>query len=281
MTSFSFIDETFDPNISSSYFLSIQVNLDGFSFCTLDPVRNKYIQLRHIPFNNQVEIGPQLEKCFEEIELLNLPFKKTMVLIPSQHSTLVPTGIFDASLKRDWLEFCINADDHALVLFNKVKMADAYNVFSVSEAVYNIMRRQFPEPVFFHQHTPIIETNLSSSFSGSENTALFINLNRNFFDIVVFGKNRLKLCNSFPIKSDNDFIYFTLFVFEQLKLEPANTEVVLCGWHPDFSNLHKHLANYVRNVKQCDLPTHYQYSYHFRETRLGSFHNLLNLASCV
>ena len=283
MTSFSFLDETFDPNISSSYFLSIQVNLDGFSFCTLDPVRNKYIQLRHVSFIDQPEqnIQFQLEKCFQEIELLNLPFKKTLLLVPSQQSTLIPSGIFDPSLKNDWLKFCTNTIEKGLVLYNKVKMADAFNVFSVPEYVFNLMKRQFPEPIFFHQHTPIIETNLSTPFSAFDSVALFIHFNRDFFDIVVFGKNRLKLCNSFPIKSDNDFIYFTLFVFEQLKLEPVNTEVILSGWHPNFANLHKQLAKYIRNVKQSDLPTHFEYSYHFKETRLGGFHNLLNLASCV
>lgn len=281
MTGFSVIDETFDPNISSSYFLSIQVNLDGFSFCTLDPVRNKYIQLRHIPFHKQQNLSTQLEKCFEEVEILNLPFKKTLVLIPSRQSTLVPSAIFDPSLKEEWLKFCVNPEENPLILYNKVKMADAYNLFAVPDSIYKIMIRQFPEPHFFHQHTPIIESNLATSISGNDNTALFINLNNDFFDIAAFGKNNLKLCNSFPIKSDNDFIYFTLFVFEQLKLEPAKTEVVISGWHPDYLNLNKHLTNYIRNVKQCDLPHHFQYSYYFRENNLAGFQNLLNLASCV
>jgi hypothetical protein len=281
MTGFSFIDETFDPNISSSYFISIQVNLDGFSFCTLDPVRNKYIQLRHIPFLAHLDLAAQIEKCFEEVEILNLPFRKTLVLTPSQQSTLVPTGIFDPLLKEEWLKFCIRPEENTRVLFNKVKMADTFNVFAIPESVFAIMTRQFPEPVFFHQHTPIIESNLAAHQSGNDGTALHINLNKDFFDIAAFGKNHLKLCNSFPIKSDNDFIYFVLFVFEQLKLEPSKTEVVLSGWHPEFSILYKHLTNYIHNLKQTELPHHFHYSHHFRENRLNRFHNLLNLATCV
>lgn len=281
MTSFSVIDETFDPNISLSYFLSIQIDLDGFSFSTLDPVRNKYIQLRHISFSDKEPIEYQIERFFEEIEILNLPFKKTLILVPSRQSTLVPSGIFDPALKNEWLNFCVSTEDDHLVLFNKIKMADTYNVFSVSDSIYKAMIKQFPEPVFFHQHTPLIESNLSTRISGNDNTSLFINLNKGFFDVVAFGKNHLKLCNSFPIKSDNDFIYFTLFVFEQLKLEPAKTEVILSGWHPQYASLYKHLTNYVRNIKQTDLPDHFQYSYQFRETRMTSFYNLLSLPLCV
>lgn len=281
MTSFAFIDETFDPNISLSYFLSIQINLDGFSFCTLDPVRNKYIQFRYVEFDAHLSLSKQLEKCFEDIEILNLAYKKTLVLIPSRFSTLVPTGIFTPELRSEWLRFCIQPNDNQRILYNKVKMADAFNVFAIPEEVYKIMARQFPEPVFFHQYTPIIESNLTGRLSGNEFTSLYIHLNNDYFDIVAFEKNHLKLCNSFPIKSDNDFIYFTLFVFEQLKLESANTEVIISGYHPEYSNLFNHLSTYIRNVKQSDLPGHFQYCYHFRENRMNSFVNLLNLASCV
>lgn len=281
MTGLSVIDETFDPNISSSYFISIQVSLDGFSFCTLDPVRNKYIQLRHVPFSPHESQTQQIERCFEDIELLNLPFKKTFVLFPSRHSTLVPSGIFNPEIKEEWLNFCVQHENDQLTLFNKVKMADAFNVFAIPETIYSIMNRQFPEPQFFHQHTPIIENGLLTRASGNEGTSLMINLNKDFFDVVVFEKGRLKLCNSFPIRSDNDFIYFTLFVFEQLKLEPAHTEVILSGWHPDFNGLFKHLANYIKNIRQTELPDSFVYSYHFKEFRSSGFYNLLSLAACV
>ena len=281
MNGLSVIDETFDPNISSSYFISIQVSLDGFSFCTLDPVRNKYIQLRHIPFSRNESLVQQIEKCFEETELLNLPFKKTFVLIPSRHSTLVPSAIFKPEKKEEWLNFCVQHENDQLTFFNKVKMADAFNVFAVPAAVYTIINRQFPDPQFFHQHTPIIENGLSARATSNESASLMIHLNKDFFDVVVFEKGRLQLCNSFPIRSDNDFIYFTLLIFEQLKLEPAQTEVILSGWHPDFNGLYRHLANYIKNIRQTELPGSFVYSYHFKEFRSSGFYNLLSLAACV
>ncbi|MFP4019583.1 MAG: DUF3822 family protein, partial [Bacteroidales bacterium] len=47
MRDFSFADETLDLNRSSSYILSIQIYLNGFSFSILDTVRNKYSLLKH------------------------------------------------------------------------------------------------------------------------------------------------------------------------------------------------------------------------------------------
>jgi hypothetical protein len=281
MKSFSIVDETFDPSISSSYFLSIQITLDGFSFCTLDPVRNKYIQIQHINFVRHLSLYQQVEECFNHIEKLSLPYKKTLVLLPGRLATLVPTPLFDGEDVEKWLSFTHTMPEKHAIKTNKIKMADAYNIFSVNQSLEQLLRKQFPNPLFFHQHTPIIEGNLTTNMSNAQQTTLFINLATEYFDLLAFGNNNLKLCNSFPIKSENDFIYFTLFTYEQLKLNPADTEIILSGIHPYFSKLSVHISKYVRKVKHAGMPHHFQYSHQFREINNQSFYNLLSLPVCV
>lgn len=281
MKPFSIVDETFDPSISSSYFISIQITLDGFSFCTLDPVRNKYIQIQHIGFSRQKPFYQQVEDCFNQIEKLSLPYKKTLVLLPGRVATLVPTPLFDGEEATKWLSFTHIVPEKHAVKTNKIKMADAYNVFPVNENLEQLLKKQFPNPLFFHQHTPIIEGNLTTNMSNAQQTTLFINLAGDYFDLLAFGNNNLKLCNSFPIKSENDFIYFTLFTYEQLKLNPADTEIILSGIHPQFSQLSAHISKYVRKVKHTSMPHHFQYSHQFREINNQSFYNLLSLPVCV
>ena len=68
----SIVDETFDANISSSYFLSIQASLDGFSFSILDPIRNKYIQFGSYTFQEHItdaDLATLINKIFEEIRI--------------------------------------------------------------------------------------------------------------------------------------------------------------------------------------------------------------------
>ena len=281
MNSFSIVDDTFDPSISSSYFLSIQITLDGFSFCTLDPVRNKYIQIQHIKLARNKPLHKQVEDCFNNIEKLNLPYKKTMILLPTQVATLVPTPLFNNEDALSWLSFTHSVPENHAVKTNKIKMADAYNIFPVNEIIEQLMKRQFPDPLFFHQHTPIIEGNLATNMSNTQQTTLFINLSGEYFDLLAFGNNNLKLCNSFPIKNENDFIYFTLFTYEQLKLNPAETEIILSGSHPQFSQFSANISKYVRKVKQTSMPHHFQYSHQFREVNNQSFYNLLSLPICV
>ncbi len=50
MQDFAFIDETLDINLTQSYKLSIQVSLNGLSFCILDQLQGKYIVFSHKNF---------------------------------------------------------------------------------------------------------------------------------------------------------------------------------------------------------------------------------------
>ncbi|MDR2926994.1 MAG: DUF3822 family protein [Cytophagaceae bacterium] len=282
MKNFSITDETFDPNISLSYFLSIRLNPDGLSFCTLDPVKNRYIQLRHVVFDSNAPTVDQLEENFSRLDLLNLPFKRTFILVPSQKSTLVPSGAFQSDRIDEMLRFSCNVPEGYTVHYNKIRMADAFNIFAVPNRVEAIIRRQFPEPLFFHQNTPFIDSILSTTVLDEENISLMcIDFNTDFFDIVVIEKGRLKLCNSFPIKSDNDFIYFTLFVFEQLKLTEATTSVYISGLHQNKQQFVQQLSHYLSKIKSLDFPRHFRYSPLFKDVQATGFYNLLNLPVCV
>ncbi|PWD98700.1 DUF3822 family protein [Marinilabilia rubra] len=277
------VDETYDTNITSSYFLSIQVNLDGFSFSTLDPVRNKYIQFKYFSFGkvNSDELPVLAEKIFEQNELLNLPYKKVFVLLPSPYSTLVPSGLFEEKEAGKWLSFTHQLPPEQKIVHSIMKMADAWNIFAAPKEMVDLFRRQFPDPRFFHQYVPMAETRLAVSRPGAGRNQAIINLQKKYFDLVVLEKNNLKLCNSFEISSEEDLIYYTLFVFEQLQLSPSGIEVQLIGSHPDFNKIKQTLGKYIKHVKQPGLPGGFQYSYLFKEVSGHKFHNLLSMASCV
>lgn len=281
MNNFSYTDESFDYNITNSYFLSIRISPDGFSFCTLDPVLNKFIQIQHIQLNHNKDLTEQIEQCFREIGKLNLPYKKTLVLIPVQQFTLVPSGIYSDDDKKSWINFTNNISETQTPISNKLKLADATHIFLLENEIKNIFKRQFANPVFLHPHCPIIENNLSTNITDGENKLMFVNIEYNYIDILVFGNNNLQLCNSFPIRSNNDFIYFTLFTFEQMKLNSSNTSIVLSGYHKYFNEMALQLRKYIKNVTFAKFPYQYQYSHIFKDINQTKFHTLLNVSTCV
>jgi len=289
MTNFSIVDDSFDYNITLSYFLSIRITPDGFSFCTLDPVKNKFIQIQNITFDPTDNFLQQSESCFKTIEKLNLPYKKTLILLPTQYSTLVPAGLYNEANKDTWMQFVHSSpqtrgttktSDESIIA-NPIKLADAVNLFRVNNKLAELMKRQFQEPQFFHQHTPIIENHLSTNLTDGDRQLMFINLEFDYFDILIFGKNNLQLCNTFKISNSNDFIYFTLFVFEQMKLNSSTVSVIISGHHPSFKEMVTHLKKYLKNVTLAKFPHQFQYSHLFKDIDASAYHTLLSLSVCV
>jgi hypothetical protein len=279
----SVVDETYDTTITSSYFLSIQASLDGFSFCTLDPVRNKYVQFRHFEFKNldKEEFHSVVEQLFENNDLLNLPYKRVFILVPSPVSTLVPSGLFQPEEAGKWLSFTHQIPSAHDISFSRMKLSDAWTIFAIPEKIKELFKRQFPEPVFLHQYVPMTETKLAVSRPGTSKSQIIINIQKRFFDLVVLEKNNLKLCNSFEITGEDDLIYYTLFVFDQLQLSPTAADVQLIGTHPRLDEMKQALSKYIKHVKKPGLPGGFQYSYLFRDVPGYKFHNLLSLTGCV
>lgn len=282
MMNFSVVDEAYDPKITTSYFLSIQVTLDGFSFCTLDPVTNRYIQIQHFAFIEGQTIDKQVSGIFNQIEKLSFPYKKTLILLPSEISTRIPAPLFDPDAINEYLSFCQEVPTSHVVWYNKLKVAGAFNIFPVNPILHELLSSQFPDPKYFHQVTPIIESFLSSSFTKADNTVLFVNLARGYFDLAAFANNNLKMCNTFHLTSENDFLFYILYTLDQMKLKPESTELMVSGTHKNFDNMVIQLSRYVRRVKQSSLPPQYQYSNKFREIHnFSAFYNLLSLPTCV
>lgn len=162
-----------------------------------------------------------------------------------------------------------------------MKLSDAWNVFSIPSNIRELFARQFPEPHFLHPYIPVAETKLTVNRPGPGRNQVVISLQQKYFDMVVLEKNNLKLCNSFEINGANDLIYFTLFVFEQLDITPASTDIQVIGSHPDKDAILNTLRKYIKHVKQPGLPGGFQYSYLFKDVPGHRFFNLLSLPACV
>jgi len=282
MVTFSIIDESFDTRVTSSYFFSVRLNPDGFSYCTLDPVRNKYIQIGNIVLNEDEQSVPQLNSHFSSIDILNLPYKKTLILVPTRTATIVPSGIFEPDKAETLLRFCCEVSENETIHYNKVRAADAFNIFSIRSDIETFFKMQFPEPVFLHQNTPLIDSYLSSStICENETNFVCINFNAYFFDIVVFDKSGLKLCNSFPAKNENDVVYYTLFTFEQLKFAESATTVFISGINDANRKFSDKLSRYLSRIKYVEFPNNFRYAMKFKDARIAGFYNLFSLSSCV
>ncbi len=281
MQNFAFVDETLDINITQSYYLSIQVSLNGLSFCILDPVRNKYIALSHQNFENDLVFDDFLntiENIIKKDDLLSHSYKSTKLIWLSNKNTFIPSSYFNKKNLKKYFEFNQKLDDLDEIHFKELKYVDAYSIFVVPNQIANIFIKQFPDLNFYNQQIPFIEHTLFKYHS--ESKKVFVNVNDEFIDLSITENGKLLLYNNFVYKTESDMIYFIMYVFDQFNLNAENTELILSGFIDKKTSIYSKLKGFINHIRFDKLSEDFSYSYTFNQVPPQSFTNLFNLHLC-
>jgi hypothetical protein len=282
MHDLSLLDETLDINITKSYYLSIQIDLNGFSFCLLDTIRNKYVALKHFSLDHLAEDpGKNIRAVFEQDEFLKREFKGSKMIYTTRQSTLVPEPLFNKENVTDYFSFNHSLDNNNYqIFFNRLKHAEVYAVFAVPEHVISVVQEYLPSVKIFHQSVPLIENIFLNRRNRKDQLIAYLNISDKLFDIVVIDDKKLNLHNCFSFQDENDLLYFTLYVFEQQKLDPGNTEIILSGRITKTMKQYEVLRKYIRHIRFDTPNTQFTYSYTFNDIPSHTYLNLLNLYPC-
>ncbi|MGE0090843.1 MAG: DUF3822 family protein [Bacteroidales bacterium] len=276
-----FVDETLDKNLIHTYHLSIQAGLNGLSFCILDPVTNKYIVLSHQNFDeNQTvdDITLLMTDFIESSELLNKDYKSTRMIWSSEKSLIVPEELFSKENLKKHFEFVHQLNELDEIHFNKIHNLNAYSIFAVPSLAANLFVRHFKNVRFYNQQQVLIEDIISKSTSSK--TRITIYVHNHFFDIAVSELHKLQMINSFKYKKDEDIVYYVLLLMDLYKLNNENCELFAGGFIDKGSTLYSKLHNYVKQIKFCNSPEGYNYSYTFEKIPYQRFSTLFKLAQC-
>lgn len=231
--------------------LSIQIYLDGFSFCIYHPRLQKYIAFESFEFDEKQKTPEQLLKefqiVFEENELLNQSYQKVTVIHQNELSTLVPLEYFNEDHLKDYLKNTVKVLPIDYISYDTLKNSGANVVYIPFVNINNFLFQKFGEFDFYHSSTLLIDL-LQEKQKNAEDHTVYVNVGFNTFDIVVFNKKELVLQNNFVFQTSEDFIYYILFTLEQLELD---TNTVACEFLGDLekeSELYQMAYKYIRNV---------------------------------
>lgn len=283
MVEFELIDETFDINITQQYHISIQVSLSGYCFSVLDLRRNKYILMKNYFFPEDAsadQIAGQLRSLHEKDEFLQRDYQSVYVMFISERSTLVPLPLFEGNKVDNYFAFNHGLESFEQVRYNKLKQTDAVNLYTIFREFEKLISERFSNAKFFHQLTTFIEKALMDNKNSKDAYKVFINVHREFFDIIAIHHGKLELSNSFRYKTESDFTFFILYVFDQLKINPEETVVTICGELSKDAQQTQLLKTFVKDVNFEKYSTQSLYSYTLANIPAHRFFNLLNLYHC-
>ena len=232
--------------------LSIQLSLDGFSFCVYNKFSNNIAVFAKYEFTNTTPTPYEhlnlVKQLFSQEKTLNIKYKSVSVTHFNNLITQVPLPFFDKNNLKYYLQNTIKVLDNDYITFDEIDNSEIVNVYIPFVNINNFLIDTYGSFIFKHSSTVLIET-LLKVYKNFNEDYYFINVSNFNFEIVVLKNKKLELYNYFSFKTKEDFIYYILFTAEQLNLNPEEFKLILLGDIEKESELYKILYQYIRNIK--------------------------------
>ncbi len=274
--------ETKRNNIDHTNFkkLSIQVSLNGLSFCILNTIANEIIALRHFQFEevtNPLQLEKEINAIFEkETALLNQSFETVTVSHINSLSTFVPKPLFSDKNLADYLKYNNKILPIDYMTFDVITNNDMVNVYIPYVNINNLFFEKYGAFHYKHFATILLENIFQLSTSDEEPT-VYVHVQKTHFEIVVIQQKKLLFYNSFEYTSSEDFIYYLLFTIEQLKLNTNTLQLYFLGAIDKSDVLYTVAYTYVRHVDLLDKQ--YDFSFDTAIEKPKSHHNFTLLTN--
>ena len=266
------------------YHLILSVAANEFTICVIDTLSKRCLLGEKHSFelgNSTENLTLICDRIIEDHHLLKARFwKKITVAYASQNFTLIPNDLIEDENLSKYLELhgSLDLNMEAVKRYNH-KNLSASNIFSIPKTLQSFFSELYGDKVtYVHQTSSFIEGILAYQNISTENK-LFINYEHSTLTIIVLKAGKLEYCNQFKATKDEDLVYYTMFVMNELYLNPETTLLTLWGDMEIKSDAYLQLFKFIRNVKFGKRNKSIKFSYNFDElnehqlfSTLGTFY---------
>ncbi|NND88605.1 MAG: DUF3822 family protein [Flavobacteriaceae bacterium] len=230
--------------------MSVQISLIGLSFLISDADSGDLVFFHEENLDRthtSEELSFVLESVFKKHEPLSGPFKEITVVFSTIISTVVPKPLFDETKAIEYLKFNSKLLPSDFVAYDLVENTDWVVVYIPFVNINNFFFERFGTFQYYHATTLLLD-NIVKEHSLSKEPKAYLHIQKDFFTLSIISDQKLHLCNSYNYQTDEDFIYYLLFGFEQLKLDPDQVPLSLSGNISQEDSLYELIYTYIRHV---------------------------------
>lgn len=234
-------------NQSTQKKLTLQVDPKEVAYLIQNQLTNEILHFRSYALDPFKNLELELEKMFSSDELLFTDFDEVEILHKNNLNTLVPNEFFNEAVLGSYLQYNVKVFPTDFFASDELVTIKANNVYVPYVAFNNYFIDKFGSFTYKHIFTPLIE--YASSQSSKDEQKIWLYKSDETLVILAFKNNELMFFNSFDMQSKEDLIYYVLFVFEQLQLEPSKETVHLFGQFDIEDEYYTILYQYINKVE--------------------------------
>ena len=257
--------KTFNSDHAEQYHLSVQIGLTHLIYCIINTITN------NLEYLNNLIINDDFINIVNKEDILKLNFASSSVAFTNFPCTLIPNALFKENSLEEILR--LNTDVYEIIRSNQLAEIDTHLAYTIPSVINDIVFTFFPNAKQKAQQTILIEQ--FSKYNNKEDN-VYLYINDNVLDITAFRNNKLLLNNAFNFTTKEDILYFTLFVFEQLKIDAETVNVILYGEIIKRDENHQLLYDYIRNIEFGKKPDYIHLSSEFNNLQDHQFYALFS-----
>lgn len=227
--------------------LIIEVSENHIRFCEMDAVQNLPLWVVYYPFDSVIEMSPDehLINAVKHFQFSKKSYNKVLLNSIDKLFTLCPTAFYKADDARSLLEFNVGSVGNRLVLTDDIN-SDVKLIYAIDEQLKSVLDKLYPQHQLKHSLTVLSKLMLSSDEFSKD--GILLSLQNNCIEFVVKQDHKLLLANQYTVKTQEDVLYYLLFILEQYQLNPLFVNVSLMGNVEADAPLIKSLKKYIKHV---------------------------------
>ena len=278
----SFFDKSFSDSKTSEYQLFLQISKNGLSYTVFNFQTSTFIGFENFLFNdiyNDYSILNPLNQVIEQTHLLKKSFNKFVVSFVNNRATLIPKPLYKADELKKYHQFNFTEQEEDVYLSDYVLNLSAYNIYSIPDFIVNVFKH-LDNVSFRHFSTALIEASMLHAKKTNSLALIDVHVLPQSFQIISIKNQTLELYNSFNYQTSEDFIYYLLFVLNQLNIKSNEAIIRLTGEVDKNSAIYDMLYKYIQTIDFCENPNELNYSYVFEQTQKHYHYALFNQYLC-
>lgn len=236
--------------------LSIQLSLNGLDYAIFDKDLSDVTGIKSYTFGSRALTPEQLldnvREVFKLDEVLSASFESVQVCHKNSLAVLVPEALYDKEFQEDYLKYSVKVLQDDVIEVAPILENESKNLYISFQNVNEYLKSIHPELSFTHS-TAVLLSGLLKYHKNPLEKHFFVNVTGNSLDIVYISYSKLQLYNSFLFYTKEDFIYYILFVMEQLMLNPDVQTLTFLGDIDEDTPLYEMTYKYVRHINFLDV----------------------------
>lgn len=279
-----FGNSDYQPNKNTDR-LSIQLRLDGFSFCISNPSESHIIYFIDLRLSKPkkeespwLDLANLLEEWLLNKKINHSLFKEVKIIIDHPHYTIIPSSFIDKENKSKQLEFGQNIFFRYCLIENNIQNNQLKIIFPVQINLNQVLNDFFPNSVIYHIATTLSDSIKSVLTKKNITSGVFVYISNRELHIFAFNNTQQVYQNCFSYSSKEDFIYFILLIYNHLNFKTEEIPTFLFGDINTSTPLYNICFQYIRNISLIHINDEINFEQGFDQFPIHQYFNQIQIA---